>query len=525
MASELEAQLSTLGDDDFAVSVDAKNKDSVVHTGKGITSIKLTRKHPLVRKLNVAGNALTSLQTVRRLPALTMLSAQRNALTAQGITPLLSLRTLVSLNLSHNKLETLPREPFVCGALASLQALVLSHNALRDISALALCPMPSLTTLVLSNNALGSAAVPSTASASSGGDDDAAAVAERCGGLSINVLHGFPLLERLNLSHNQLVEVPPVWTLPNIMQLRLVGNRLTTLPQLPAGGAGVGGGAAEPCQQLRILDLGLNQLSGEWLDCAAPIAAFAPRLQQLGLRGNRFDGVPAEKSQYLGRAEPFCSVLWHLRSIDGVVVNERHVKRVKRRRAYGNMIKEDTKQGGTRSGARSGTKGAAKGAARSSAEGAGRDSSSRVPPAGAKKIRAPSSKAPATGKKARALDEAAALLAAAARARIAERARTTAKKVKKAKKKEKKEKMDSTKAQKKKKKKKKKKKEKEQRGEDDADSDGEASASAFASVSGVLAVDVVERAALPHAAAAAHRPKDLKQWLAKSATPVASGWD
>jgi hypothetical protein len=535
--SSLDAQLGSLGDDGMLVSLDAKKKDSVVHVGKQITALQLTRKHVGVRKLNIGRNRLTSLKSIRRLPALTMLAAPHNALTASGITPLLSLRTLVSLNLSHNKLEALPREPFVCGALASLQALVLGHNALRDVSVLALCPMPSLTTLVLSNNALGAAGVPADAVDADAEHHDAAAAAARCGGLDANLLRGMPLLERLNLSHNQLLEAPPFWEAPGLTQLRLVGNRLSAVPRLPA--------STQPCFELRILDVGHNKIAGEWGAAALLVAAIAPSVQQLGMRGNQLVGAPTEKKDYAASARTYCAVLPSLKALDNIIVNERHVERVKRRRAFGDMVKSEAKR--VRADGGGGAAAAAAPGAHSRRSATTTKSVKSVKSGKSGKSRAGSSRTAAPSNKASVLEEAAALLAAAARSRIAARTRVDTssvkadaddgvkskkkKKKKKKKKEKKKEKDETTKATmtQTKTKTKKKKKKKKTRGDGDGADDEAIGDAAFSSVSGVLAVSVVERAAAtPAAGAAAEQPRGplaLKKWLAKSAAAAPSAWD
>ena len=192
---------------------------SVNLTKRGYEAVVLTSVNTAVRKLNVNDNALTSFGTLHTYaPNLSYLSASRNALTRAGIRDVHRLRKLVTLILSLNKIEKIPKS---FSKMSNLQALILNGNNITKLPAgLAI---PTLSALVLSKNAIRT--VPAT------------------------TLAGLPSLTKLSLSHNSLTEFPDVSRNRALRELRLNGNEITAVPAL---GDNV---------ELVMLDVGSNKVS------------------------------------------------------------------------------------------------------------------------------------------------------------------------------------------------------------------------------------------------------------------------
>ena len=122
---------------------------TVTRSNQGYEAIVLTTVNTVVRKLTLNSNALASLGALHaHAPNLSYLSASGNALTTEGIREVHHLKQLVTLILSLNKLEKVPRS---LSRLPRLQALILNGNAIRKLPTL---EIPTLSALVLSHNEL-----------------------------------------------------------------------------------------------------------------------------------------------------------------------------------------------------------------------------------------------------------------------------------------------------------------------------------------------------------------------------------
>ena len=211
-----------------------------VNRSKGeYEAIVLTAVNTVVRRLNISKNRLESLGTLHdHAPLLSYLSASGNALTHAGIREVHRLKKLVTLILSLNKIERIPKS---LSKLPNLQALILNGNVITKLPAL---EIPTLTALVLSKNEI-------------------TAIPAAC-------LAGLPSLTKLSLSHNKLTEFPDVSRNRALRELRLNGNELTSVPALAEN------------EELVQLDVGSNKIRNGWND----VALTGPKLKHLSLRGN-----------------------------------------------------------------------------------------------------------------------------------------------------------------------------------------------------------------------------------------------
>jgi Leucine-rich repeat (LRR) protein len=189
---------------------------TVTRSNQGYEAIVLTTVNTVVRKLTLNSNALASLGALHaHAPNLSYLSASGNALTTEGIREVHHLKQLVTLILSLNKLEKVPRS---LSRLPRLQALILNGNAIRKLPTL---EIPTLSALVLSHNELVS--------------------------IPAGALAWLPSLTKLSLSHNKLAAFPDVSKNPMLRELRLNGNELEAVP------------AMQENEDLVLLDVGSNK--------------------------------------------------------------------------------------------------------------------------------------------------------------------------------------------------------------------------------------------------------------------------
>jgi Leucine-rich repeat (LRR) protein len=218
----------------------------------GFEAIALTQVNTVVRRLTLNTNQLSSLGTLHsHAPNLSYLSVSANVLTHQGLRDVHKLVKLVTLILSQNRLEKVPR---TLSKLPCLQALILNGNTISKLPPL---EIPTLSALVLSKNCLKAVAP--------------------------EVLAGLPNLAKLSLSHNELSVVPDVSHNRLLHELRLNGNAITRVPALAEN------------VELVLLDVGGNKLSDGW---AAVAELQTPKLKNLSLRANCPElDVPSEDLQ------------------------------------------------------------------------------------------------------------------------------------------------------------------------------------------------------------------------------------
>jgi len=202
-------------------------------------AVVLTAVNTVVRKLNINANKLVSLGALHDgAPNLSYLSASKNELNYAGIKEVYKLKKLVTLILSLNKLEKIPKS---LSKLPQLQALILNGNQISKFPAL---EIPTLSALVLSRNTISQ--------------------------LSPDAFAGLPSLTKLSLSHNGLTEFPDVSRNLGLRELRLNGNQLTSVPSLEAN------------EELVQLDVGSNKIRDGW----HAVKLVGPKLKNLSLRGN-----------------------------------------------------------------------------------------------------------------------------------------------------------------------------------------------------------------------------------------------
>lgn len=149
-----------------------------------------------LRKLNLSHNALTddkSLTALRDLPALVWLDLSNNSLV--DIDNICRIKTLNVLNVSYNKLTTLPAR---MGTMNVLQALIASDNMLTSIQELP----QSLDTIVVSRNRIKTFSDKLTVCRS---------------------------LKKLSATNNLLKSVPDLSGCPMLRELRLNDNMISSL--------------------------------------------------------------------------------------------------------------------------------------------------------------------------------------------------------------------------------------------------------------------------------------------------------
>lgn len=175
----------------------------MIVSGKDINMIEDISCLINLKKLDLSSNSLKhpdSLNGLSYLPSLTVLNLGKNQLL--DIDHIFYLKHLCVLNISHNLLTCLPTD---LERLPSLKALIANNNQIRTLANVHL-PI-TLNALVLSHNAL-----------------------EELNGSDIVHLKE---LSKLSVSHNRLFKIPP--KLPDsLKELRANDNRLSIIPTLPS---------------------------------------------------------------------------------------------------------------------------------------------------------------------------------------------------------------------------------------------------------------------------------------------------
>ncbi len=182
---------------------------------------------------------------------------------ARGVSGQGCLKVLEGVQESPNGNQefTLERRDFLSLPIKAYNvgALDLSHSGLERLPNL-FSNLQNLKILLLGNNRLGKAPD------------------------SLEVLSGLTALERLDLSNNQLSEVPySLRGLQNLRNVRLSGNRLETVPP-----------SWKEWRRLQTLNLSDNQLTLPSFEGLANVLGLLwPRLEILALSGNPLHGVPS----------------------------------------------------------------------------------------------------------------------------------------------------------------------------------------------------------------------------------------
>ena len=210
-----------------------------------------------LQELSLQNNSLSALgpDALAGLDSLLLLNLSRNALTSAGLSEraLRHLPKLVALDLSHNRLSSLPAS--LLAEQHGLQILNLQHNSIANIDAASFATLVNLHILLLSHNQLEN--------------------------LPDSCFAALSSLNSLSLDHNQLIDLPTgqLAGTPALVDLALNNNQLVAVP------ADIG-----RLTRLRTLDLGENAielLAGRQLENLTS-------LYGLRLAGNRLEAVTAE---------------------------------------------------------------------------------------------------------------------------------------------------------------------------------------------------------------------------------------
>lgn len=236
-----------------------------------------------LKKLDLSQNCLESKDSLSGLQynkGLTMLNLSHNSLSSIDL--LKNLHKLVVLNLSYNKIVTLPT---FLHKFSQLKGLVLNNNEIGTIQSDLKLPS-SLNTLILSNNSI-----------------------ENIDSL---LAKGLVHLTKLSLSHNHLRSLPTGMreTFDELKELRLANNKISRLElhSLP--------------HSLEILDLA-NNLISQLEDVS--VLSNLKRLVQVSFKGCPIcENIPDYKEE-IKRLIP------SLRILDGERFDEKFLRRKKRK--------------------------------------------------------------------------------------------------------------------------------------------------------------------------------------------------
>lgn len=220
--------------------------------GREITKIDDFRGFIKLQRLDLSENKIKKLHGLLDLKCLGMLNLSNNLLDgSSSCEELRYLTELRTLNIGSN--PTIRHlESHVIKPLSKLQAFIANDCGLSKISFLKSCPL--LNTLVLSHNNL--ARFPTSFSS------------------EFSFLH----LTKLSLGYNELTTMPDLSICPNLTELRLNNNRLTSLTN-----------AILVTSKLKILDISNNLLSS-WTEIE--ILTRLSHLTNLCMKGNPLPPAP-----------------------------------------------------------------------------------------------------------------------------------------------------------------------------------------------------------------------------------------
>jgi hypothetical protein len=220
--------------------------------GKEISKVEDFRGFNKLQRLDLSENKLKRLSGLSDLKSLGMLNVSNNQLDGSAsCEELRYLTELRTLNIGYNgKIRHI--ESHVIKPLIKLQALIANDCGLSKVSFLKHCQL--LNTLVLSHNNL--TRFPTSFSS------------------EFNFIH----LTKLSLGYNELTTLPDLSVCPNISELRLNNNKLTSLTN-----------AILVPSKLKILDISNNLLTS-WTE--VEILVRLNNLTNLTLRGNLLPPPP-----------------------------------------------------------------------------------------------------------------------------------------------------------------------------------------------------------------------------------------
>mmetsp|Transcript_44862 Transcript_44862/g.100819 ORF Transcript_44862/g.100819 Transcript_44862/m.100819 type:complete len:487 (-) Transcript_44862:227-1687(-) len=234
---------------------DTEKAAELILTDRGLTCLDSLEALRSLRKLELRKNFISRLDFIEMNHALCWLGLASNRL--KRISFLDNLTSLAVLDISDNRITRLDG----LTSLSALKALIATRNRITQLQGVSPKKNPALETLVLSHNSI-----------------------TECN------LGGFTNLKKLSLAHNGLHAFPGMGKLPALSELRLNGNKITSVAQnvtyLPA---------------LSILDVGNNMLTQ--MGGMEPLRGLL-RLKSLTVQGN----VVASDMEAAGMKELLASI-------------------------------------------------------------------------------------------------------------------------------------------------------------------------------------------------------------------------
>jgi len=215
---------------------DAHGATELKLPGRGLTEVESLESCKNLRKVELKDNKLSDIGFLEMNHQLCWLGAAKNRI--DRITGLANLASLAVLDLSDNRIVRLEG----LSGLLGLKALIVARNRITRVEGISPKRNPLLETLVFSHNQIA-----------------------ECN------MAPFPLLKKLSLGNNQLHAFPGLAVLPQLTELRLNGNRISTLTQK----------LQQP--RLSILDIGNNLLAK--VEALEPLRGLL-WIKSLGLWGN-----------------------------------------------------------------------------------------------------------------------------------------------------------------------------------------------------------------------------------------------
>jgi len=161
---------------------------------RNLVSVESLEPAKNLKKVEVKDNRLTSLEFLEMNHGLCWLALAKNSF--RELKHLQNMSSLAVLDISDNKVKDISG----LAGLSGLKALIAARNRITRIDGLTPKQHPALETIVLSHNQVSECA-----------------------------LKGFASLRKLSLANNQLHSFPKLSKLPQLAELRLNGNKLTTL--------------------------------------------------------------------------------------------------------------------------------------------------------------------------------------------------------------------------------------------------------------------------------------------------------
>jgi Leucine-rich repeat (LRR) protein len=165
-----------------------------------------------------------AMDTIAQLPSLKELRLSENALTGELSVSILGLKQVEILDLSGNKLASLPQE---IGSLRHLRILNVSKNQLKSLPMTSLCQVPLQSLLASKNNMSGTFFTQDTVMSKLQDLDISVNSITLFASMSVSL----PVIRELNVGYNRIAALPNISTWTTLTTLYAENNKLKDVPE------------------------------------------------------------------------------------------------------------------------------------------------------------------------------------------------------------------------------------------------------------------------------------------------------